>query len=350
MHPSIVEVVVSVRVEVERLSHKDIRQRRRAIRHLFELNDPFALSGFLPFLDSDEMWFVDQSIEAVRRWDNGENIELLQRLSKHPSKKIRLVSIEICGRYKESGSVLSILRSDSDSEVSKRAWVHSLRQFSDSEFEEIVDEGLSSVFVNIRRATIESAIRRETEKYVLRGLDDSAPVVVSKSIEGLRIESIGIERIRSFLVHPSSMVCSVAHNRLHDENALDIQDTMKLLSNPTGEAIDAVIHAYSGRMDWAEKEILDFLLAVPSDSLIPRLVRRSPLSDIDSVRAKLLLGSCNDIRKMRYLEDLVGRNFGPDTLSAVKTISEARDEGPVRAMAIEVLEDRNSLGRTEVEE
>ena len=350
MHPVIADFVVSVRVEVERLSHKDIRQRRRAIRHLFELNDPFALSGFLPFLESDEQWFVDQSIEAVRRWDNGENFELLERLSKHTSKQIRLLSLEVCGRYDESGSVLTILRSDTDSEVSKRAWVISLSQFSDTEFEEIADEGLASVFVNIRRATIESAIRRDIEKYVLLGLDDPAPVVVSKSIQGLRIESFGIEGIRDFLVHPSSMVCSAAHHRLYDENALEIQDTMKLLSNPTGEAIEAVVHAYTGRMDWAEKEILDFLLAVPSESLIPRLVRKSPKKEIDSVRAQLLLGSCNDIRKMRYLEDLVGRNFGSDTLSAVKRISEARDEGPVRAMAIEVLEDRNSLGRSEAGE
>ena len=90
---------------MERLSHKDVRQRRRAIRHLFELNDPFALSGFLQFLDSDDQWFVDQSIEAIRRWDNGEKIELLGRLSKHKSSEIRLLSLEIVGRYEDTNNM-----------------------------------------------------------------------------------------------------------------------------------------------------------------------------------------------------------------------------------------------------
>ena len=94
-------------MEVERLSHKDVRQRRRAIRHLFELNDPFALSGFLQFLDSDDQWFVDQSIKEIRRWDNEEKKELLERLSKHKSSEIRLLSLEIVSRYDDSSEVLS---------------------------------------------------------------------------------------------------------------------------------------------------------------------------------------------------------------------------------------------------
>ena len=39
--------------------------------------------------------------------------------------------------------------------------------------------------------------------------------------------------------------------------------------------------------------------------------------EVDSIRANLLLGKCNEIRKMRYLEDLIGRNFGKETLSSV---------------------------------
>ena len=120
MHPPLVNVVVSVRVEVDRLSHKDIRQRRRAIRHLFELDDPFALSGFLPFLDSDDQWFVEQSIESIRRWDSGKNSKLIERISNHDSKKIRLLSLEVCVRYENSIEILSKLRTDSDSDVSKK--------------------------------------------------------------------------------------------------------------------------------------------------------------------------------------------------------------------------------------
>ena len=342
--------MVSVRVEVGRLSHKDIRQRRRAIRHLFELNDPLALSGFLPFLDSDDQWFVDQSIEAVRRWDDGSDISLLERLSNHSSRKVRLLSLEVCVRYDDSEFALSKLRTSSDSIVSKRAWMISLKHYSDPRFKEIVDDGLNSEYVNIRRATVESAISRNLEQYVLQGLSDSAPSVISKSIEGLSLESHGIDKIREFISHSSSVVAVAAYRRINRENALNFEDTITLLSNPSGEAIEAVVDAFSDGIEWANEGNLEFLLSVPSESLVPRLVRHSPKNAVDSVRANLLLGSCSEIRKMRYLEDLIGRKLGIETLSSVKTISEEVDEGPLRDMALEVLEDQNSLGRMEVRE
>ena len=347
MHPPLVEVVVSVRVEVDRLSHKDIRQRRRAIRHLFELDDPFALSGFLPFLDSDDQWFVEQSIEAIRRWDSGKNSKLIERISNHDSKKIRLLSLEVCVRYENSIEILSKLRADSDSDVSKRAWLISLKQYPDSLFQELANDGMTSNFVNIRRTTIESAIKRGMEKIILQGMNDEAPIVVSKSIEGMAKESIIFENLRALLDHPSALVRSTAYRRLNQENELQSDDTRKLLSNPNGEAIEAVIKAYSAGIEWTNQDLLDFLTLIPSDSLLPRLIRNSPSDEIDSVRARLLLGSCPEIRKMRYLEDLIGRNIGPETLISVKKITQEEDEGPVRAMAIEVLQDRETLGKTE---
>ncbi len=340
--------MVSVRVEVERLSHKDVRQRRRAIRHLFELNDPFALSGFLQFLDSDDQWFVDQSIEAIRRWDKGGNKELLTRLSKHKSIEIRLLSLEIAGRYDDASQILSKLRTDSEPEVAKRAWIVSLRQFSDDQFHEITVDGLNSNFVNVRRAVIESAIDRGMEQLVLKGLSDPSPIVISKSIEALNSESLEIHKIRDFLVHSSPLVRSTAYRRIYSENKLIIEDTKSIISNHSSETMEVVIEVFSDSIDWASEEILSLLMEVPSNSLIPRLIRNSPSIEVDSIRAKLLLGKCNDIRKMRYLEDLIGRNFGKETLSAVVKISEGIDEGPVKSMAIEVLNDRSMLGKGEV--
>lgn len=340
--------MVSVRVEVERLSHKDVRQRRRAIRHLFELNDPFALSGFLQFLDSDDQWFVDQSIEAIRRWDNGGKKELLERLSKHKSSEIRLLSLEIVSRYDDSSEVLSKLRNDSEPEVAKRAWIVSLRQNPDDQFHEIAVDGLNSNFVNVRRAVIESAIDRGIEQLVLKGLRDPSPIVISKSIEALSSESLEIDKIREFLVHSSPLVRSSAYYRIYSENKLIIEDTKSIISNHSSETMEVIIEVFSGSLDWASEELLSLLMEVPSDSLIPRLIRNSPSMEVDSIRANLLLGKCNDIRKMRYLEDLIGRNFGKETLSSVVKLSEEIDEGPVRSMALEVLRDRSTLGKGEI--
>ena len=136
--------------------------------------------------------------------------------------------------------------------------------------------------------------------------------------------------------------------RIYSENKLTIEDTKSIISNHSSETMEVVIEVFSGSLDWASEEILSLLKKVPSDSLIPRLIRNSPSIEVDSIRAKLLLGKCNDIRKMRYLEDLIGRKIGRETLSSLQKISEEIDEGPVRSMALEVLHDRSTLGRGEV--
>ena len=232
--------------------------------------------------------------------------------------------------------------------MAKRAWIVSLRQYPDNQFHEIADEGLNSNFVNVRRAVIESAIDRGIEQLVLKGLSDMSPVIISKSINGLSSETLEIDIIRDFLVHSSPLVRSTAYRRIYSENKLTIEDTKSIISNHSSETMEVVIEVFSGSLDWASEEILSLLKEVPSDSLIPRLIRNSPSIEVDSIRAKLLLGKCNDIRKMRYLEDLIGRNIGRETLSSVQKISEEIDEGPVRSMALEVLHDRSTLGRGEV--
>ena len=48
--------------------HKDDRQRRRAVRRLFDLDDPESLVGFVPLLGDDDPWFRGKAMEAIRKW------------------------------------------------------------------------------------------------------------------------------------------------------------------------------------------------------------------------------------------------------------------------------------------
>ena len=62
-----------VRQYMSRLSDKDVRQRRIAVRKLFELNDAAALPAFIPLLDDDSEWFRARAANAVRRWLGSEH-------------------------------------------------------------------------------------------------------------------------------------------------------------------------------------------------------------------------------------------------------------------------------------
>ena len=47
-----------------RLKHRDIRTRRRAVRTLFEQDDPQTLEAFESLLDDEDPWFVSKALEA----------------------------------------------------------------------------------------------------------------------------------------------------------------------------------------------------------------------------------------------------------------------------------------------
>ena len=59
---------MSVRPALAKLNHSDVRQRRRAVRHLFELDDAEALDGFVKLLEDPDPWFRDKALEAIDRW------------------------------------------------------------------------------------------------------------------------------------------------------------------------------------------------------------------------------------------------------------------------------------------
>ncbi|MEZ7993706.1 MAG: hypothetical protein QMC43_06430 [Candidatus Poseidoniaceae archaeon] len=69
--------------EMARLSHRDIRQRRRAIRVLFDLDIPRALEAFVPLLNDNDPWFRSKSLEAHRKWAVESGIESLKPLVEH---------------------------------------------------------------------------------------------------------------------------------------------------------------------------------------------------------------------------------------------------------------------------
>ena len=63
-----------------RLKHRDIRIRRRAVRTLFEHDDPSVLEAFKPLLDDEDTWFVSKALDAYRTWgviSGGQAIEVL---------------------------------------------------------------------------------------------------------------------------------------------------------------------------------------------------------------------------------------------------------------------------------
>ena len=70
--------MAGIQTEIARLKHKDIRIRRRAVRHLFDADIPAALSGFTALLKDEDPWFKSKALDAYRKWvSTPEDLQVL---------------------------------------------------------------------------------------------------------------------------------------------------------------------------------------------------------------------------------------------------------------------------------
>ena len=98
--------MVNIDGEISRLSNKDVKIRRRAVRLLFEENNPRALTGFVKLLEDSDFWFRNKSLDAHRKWANTAD-DLLPLLGNHK----RLVA-ELLQRIDAPEIALSLLEKE----------------------------------------------------------------------------------------------------------------------------------------------------------------------------------------------------------------------------------------------
>ena len=287
-----------LQVELERLNHKDVRQRRIAIRRLFEQNDPAALSAFLEFLDSDDEWFVEKAVDAIRRWMSGEHRKVVVQLSIRKEVRLRLLAAEMAPRLgSESIPILSTLCSDEVDAVRREAWRsrlsvdsgtipvaiessdHVVRKMaiSTSGDVDILEKMLRDEHPRVREAALDQMVRVGHIPGVIDGVDD--PRLLQKwarlKIPEM-IESEDFTSIAELCLDPSASMRKIIAENLDKTDWLDWP---------------AVVDA--------AKQSADTLL-------LPRLLRSKRGEVADELRLELLQ-QADDTVRVRVLEHLHGR-------------------------------------------
>ena len=74
-------MAASVQSTIAKLKHKDIRQRRRAVRVLFDSDIHESVEAFSKLLNDKDIWFRNKAIEAYRRWAPKHAPHLLMELA-----------------------------------------------------------------------------------------------------------------------------------------------------------------------------------------------------------------------------------------------------------------------------
>lgn len=176
-------MAASVQSTIAKLKHKDIRQRRRAVRVLFDSDIHESVEAFSKLLNDKDMWFRNKAIEAYRRWAPKHAPHLLMELAE--GKEIdghKCVSsvLENIQDLKLAEALARLLLSSEDVIVKRKASVYLIEnRFSKSEEDESF---LISKDPTIRIATL--AVTEDT-LVLQNALLDSHPEIRKQA--GLRM-------------------------------------------------------------------------------------------------------------------------------------------------------------------
>lgn len=308
--------------ELERLNHRDVRQRRMAVRRLFEIDDPAALAAFIDLLDDDDEWFVEKAIVAIRRWVGAENRKVVVSLSVRSEVRLRQLAAEISPRIgKETLPVLSTLCTDSDTSVCREAWRARLK----------VDAG-----------TIPVAI--ENDDHIIRKMaishsGDTDMLEKMLSDEHIRVCEAALDQMVSIGHSPAildqlldgPLRIKVAKIRL--PTLIDLGETStiaNLCSNPEPKLRNILVKGLDG-VDWFSwTDVIDAARASTDSLLLPRLLRSRREPQADNLRLDVLQNG-NDTARARILEHLHGRPIPESIVNLLPEFSE--DSNPLIAQA-----------------
>ena len=311
----------TVRTQVAKLSHKDVRQRRRAVRHLFEENDPLALSGFIPLLADADPWFRDKAMLAVRTWVRSDDDEVVQFLSESETAAHRALAAEVAPRLRNdevAGEVLVRLCADAETSVMHAAWTARLQKPAP----EVVDQALDCADHIVRRRAAEVATGAE----LVRALGDAHSRVrqAALAVAGSNLHDAAVLAALDDCVAAGD--ARAMELRLPSMVATDLAGLVPWVAAPTPRMRKALVAALADVAWWECEPLLAALGSSEDILLLPRLLRSRQADGAKALR-RTLLGeeTLDNLAKARLLEHMVGRPLEAEDIALAEDLAASTD-------------------------
>lgn len=324
-----------VRQYMSRLSDKDVRQRRIAVRKLFELNDAAALPAFIPLLDDDSEWFRARAANAVRRWLGSEHGGELNSMAGMPRAEVRRLAAEVALRVEGSSALLERLSGDGKHQVRLEAW-RSILLVAPLSPDSII-LALKDSHPAVRRLAVQSIERCESNNSELLALalQDTHLRVRVAALEQLALSSSSVPRelreiVASLADKPLQTAERTASLRLIlpiDWEGGDFSRWKRTIIDPSADEFRLLIDLLSEREWVGNKAVVNSMKSSEAPNLLPRLIRGSA----DRGAQKLAVEIVSDdgmpaLMRLRLLEDAHGRDCSPELLGAAGELSSSEHD------------------------
>ncbi len=320
-----------------RLNHKDERQRRRAVRKLFEINDANNLVSFSPLLDDNDPWYREKAMEAVTKWAGKNDSEIVNKLSNSEYNEQRVLASKISLRLgQEKIGIISKLCFDEVLAVRISGW-ESKFELNSEQIDEMILEGLNSNDKEIRKITINkiTEVDEIDVDIIISALNDQSYSVRNAALEIIRKDS----KLSKMNIFDNHLLNIASENTKKEVNTVIKILAKKSLENPrieqmvilwseteSIEIIDSLISTLREINWWKIKGLAEHMEKESSDLFVTRLLRGSREPKATEIRNIILSKSeRNEDMIARLIEDLVGRPIDEKTHKIIKEISNSEN-------------------------
>ena len=337
MNRSILALMASgsyvLKATIRQLNNKDVRLRRRAVRKLFELDDPTAIDAFIPLLKDSDEWFRGKALMAIQRWASMKDLNLAEKLSNSKKPEERILACRIAPKVgKSSERILKKMLDDEDNLVKQNAWKNILNLNDD-----YIEEAIKSSDVGIRVLAVDKIqlMYKIDNDLIKKIFDDDSSRIRKKAINILKSkpELYSSGEFDDVIIRIAENDNNIQIDALimliesGERNELFIQKIPLWLENENSKMIKLVVESTENK-DWGEIDwLINTIMSSSNDKLISRILRRKKSIEADKYRKEILLDEDrNAILRSRVIEDLFGKEQGKEITKIIHDLENNRNE------------------------
>lgn len=287
--------------EISKLRHKDVRQRRRAVRVLFDTDLPRALEGFVPLLNDRDPWFRSKALDAHRRWAPLRGPSALKVLAEHQSIEARRCAANLLSEFNEDVSEIALLLIDDEDLTCRRKSASAL--LDGPQASEHVQRFITSEDPYLRRLAVAS--KGATHEHRTLGIRDENQSVCEAALQSMNklnepLDSEGLIMLMDRGIAGPSLIHSVMES---DGEAL-----VKFANAVKGPTMKKFVKALKERCDSPEDRLIKTLTDAQEWTVVGRWLQGLRGEENDALRWELIRNpNIDQIERSRWIERLIGR-------------------------------------------
>ena len=286
---------------ISNLKSRDERKRRRAIRELFEMDDPQHLKAFIPLLNDKDSWYRSKAIDAFRIWAPRESVTSLEPLIAHKNIDYNRVAANLLEKFSPTGTdVIKELFEKDDMICKAKAAQFILRNDNEKEFYCSLLEGentklkiiaLESKYSsNDTRTNCLSDDSLKIVEYCLTALSD-----VELQIDDDTVEQLTKRGVKFGLLMP----------HLIRSNPEKLAESVQELQN---HEIKTLVDLLNRECDNVEDEPINTLIQCKQYVVVGRWLQGKRGDAFDTLRWEIIADdSIDEIERSRFIERLFAR-------------------------------------------